>query len=115
MSKIARLVAGVVLASAASTALATGTPPVINSACVSFPKAGVARISGLVTDADWDARTVAPLVVGVCLSKTPNVIGTSYYCDVPSNAGQVTLVAADAQNNFSGPRYVKIQLGCTYY
>lgn len=92
-----------------------GSAPTITNACVTFPKAGVARISGMVTDPDWDAKTVGPLVVGICLNGANNVSGVSYVCDVPAEAERVTLVAADAESNYSAAVYADIKLGCTYY
>lgn len=98
-----------------STALAAGTPPTIRSACVAFVQPTVARISGIVTDPDFDTQLAAPLGVGGCLNGTPDVWGVSYVCDVPTSTNQVTLVAADSQGNFSTPVLVKLVLGCRFF
>src|SRR5688572_16669817 len=95
-----RLVAVLLFSSTAfvaSQAIAAGTPPTIVNACVIFPSPGVARISGIVTDPEFDAVAVTPLGVGTCLNGTPNVFGVVYICDVPAAAGSVTLVAVDSQ------------------
>jgi hypothetical protein len=76
---------------------------------------GVARISGMVSDADWDAQTVAPLGIGTCMNDMPNVSGVSYVCDVTSSTTKLTLVSGDKEYNFSAPVEVEVRKGCTYY
>lgn len=97
------LVTATILTLAASSAFA-GTAPTIKSACV-MPSGNVLSVSGLLIDFDGDAISVAPLVVGVCAQGLlPNyAYGASYNCNVPANTTSVTLVASDAESNFSAP------------
>lgn len=116
MKKMHRILAAAALVTAAAPVLA-GTAPRIQNACVTFPNAEVARITGLVYDAEWNAKAVAPLPLGVCLNDMPNVSGVSYTCEVPASVigSTLSLVAADAEYSFSAPVKVKIQYGCTYF
>ncbi|KAB7627769.1 hypothetical protein [Alkalilimnicola sp. S0819] len=117
MKKLHRLFAAAALLAVTAPALANGTAPRIQNACVTFPNAEVARITGMVFDAEWNAQAVAPLPLGVCENAMPNVQGVSYVCDVPAavKGATLTLVAADSDYNFSAPVEVKIEYGCTYF
>ena len=116
MTKLNRALVASVLLMSASSAFASSVPS-IDSACVTFPEAGIARISGIVTDADGDAVAVTPLVIGSCLNGSQNVSGTSYVCDVPDSTKgyTVTLVASDAAGNYSAPVDVLVETGCKFY
>lgn len=102
------LVTATILTLAASSAFA-GTAPTIKSACV-MQHGNVLSVSGLLIDLDGDVISVAPLVVGVCAQGfIPNyAYGASYNCNVPANATSVTLVAGDAESNYSAPVVVDL-------
>ncbi|MFL0810418.1 MAG: hypothetical protein K6L76_08395 [Agarilytica sp.] len=94
----------------ASTSAFAGTAPTILSACV-MPSGSVLSVNGMLSDPDGDAVSVAPLVVGVCVDGllANYTYPASYNCNVPVGADFVTLVAGDAESNFSDPVLVDLR------
>lgn len=117
MTKLNRALVASALMMAASSAFAAGSVPRIVSSCVTFPTADIARVTGIVTDADGDAISVTPLVVGACLNGSQNVVGTTYTCDAPADLRgySIGLVASDMAGNSSGLVEIKLELGCKFY
>ena len=117
MTKLNRALVASALMMAASSAFAAGSVPKIVSSCVTFPKADIMRVTGIVSDADGDAVSVVPLVVGACLNGSQNVVGTTYTCDLPDiyRGYSFGLVAIDAAGNGSGLLEIKAELGCKFY
>lgn len=112
-----KLISTTVLTLAVTSAFA-GTAPTIKSACV-MRSGDVLSISGIVSDPDMDPVTVGPLVVGICAEGLiPNyTYPASYNCNVPANATTVTLVAGDAESNYSGPVQVDLTVvpSCVFF
>lgn len=117
MNRIVQSVVAASLLLVGTNAMAN-SPPQIISACVTFPTADIARITGMVYDPDWNGHFVGPLPLGVCMDQTePNIKGMTYVCDVPAQirGATITLVAADKQYAYSAPVEVKIEPGCTFF